>query len=1046
MSPSAATFRCPRCGATSVQTVAGGLCPACLLREVALGTGENSLPAEAWTPPTPEDLAGHFPQLEIMQLIGRGGMGAVYRARQRSLGRLVAPKVLAPKHAVNPSFAQRFSREAQALAELNHPNIVTVHDFGKAGEYYFLLMEFVDGVNLRQAMSAGKLKPEQALAIVPPICEALQFAHQHGIVHRDIKPENLLLDKEGRIKIADFGIARMLRVETIAESWHTKSLDATSPDLTQHSVLGTPQYMAPEQKDAPQSVDHRADIYSLGVVLYEMLTGELPAGRLVPPSRRVQVDVRLDEIVLRALEVKPELRFATATEFQTEVEALVAKRSPSAENVDPLSNGTSISGLQLLLMLIALGLTFGFVFPKRQEVAVGGPNEPMRFITWSLGIIKPWIVETYHYHLSSVHEGRSVRFQESFSYLAGIFALVAWLVVAAVRKRECGGPWSVIAVSLRTPPTSTKPSQILWANVLLVWLTVVSISLSVHAFILAIMLSLQGDAPPIPAMLVVSVGLATLVVASHLFSTSRFSSRLPGAKESATSSLRWRWWLWGVSPLALAALFLVMRSWDSPRPLPAERKVLIVDRTANVESLGPSVMSGRGQGGAATMGGMPGGYAGDGGSAAMVPSNDRVMGSGSMPPGGTGVISPTPLSPLVEIETHSVQYYLHHKLASDVVEELKQILQAEKGESAKALADNQSLVVNAPADVQSRVRTYLVVVDWPDGIARGANYEYPRDDVTRTARSYFYAIAIEDAPEVFSKMLSVGVLAQLKGEEATKEYETYLLGDKRNVEWEAGLRADWPGKKEAIARFVKSWNKYSLKRLNLNDGVAIGFGARYSVRASFEGAPHSSYDLSILPDESRYLVDAMPPWWKDEATAKTSEQVPTAKPEVPTIVPVPAIMPSTKSSKVVSPLEWRLVFDKPNGESEDLILKVKDGEEEVLHVGKVVLLTADAVQSITCKEAIPGAWSLSIKLTAEGATLFTKITQLHLHERLAVLLDGELVMAPKTQSVIMQGELEVVSGSFTKQRVEAWAEKIQAAISKEKEAEVAPPSEDKVGQ
>ncbi len=473
-----------------------------------MGTGENSLPAEAWTPPTPEELAGHFPQLEIMQLIGRGGMGAVYRARQRSLGRLVALKVLAPKHAVNPSFAQRFSREAQALAELNHPNIVTVHDFGKAGEYYFLLMEFVDGVNLRQAMSAGKLKPEQALAIVPPICEALQFAHQHGIVHRDIKPENLLLDKEGRIKIADFGIARMLRVETIAESWHTKSVDATSPDLTQHSVLGTPQYMAPEQKDAPQSVDHRADIYSLGVVLYEMLTGELPAGRLVPPSRRVQVDVRLDEIVLRALEVKPELRFATATEFQTEVEALVAKRSPATENVDPLTNGTSISGLQLLLMLIALGLTFGFVFPKRQEVFVGGPNEPMRFVTWSLGIIKPWLVETYHYHLSSVGEGRSVRFQESLSYLAGIFVVVAWLLVAAVRKRECGGPWSVIAVALRTPPTSTKPSQILWANVLLVWLTVVSISLSVHAFILAMMLFLQGDAPPIPAMLIVSIGLS----------------------------------------------------------------------------------------------------------------------------------------------------------------------------------------------------------------------------------------------------------------------------------------------------------------------------------------------------------------------------------------------------------------------------------------------------------------------------------------------------------------------------------------------------------
>ena len=137
-------------------------------------------------------------------------MGAVYKARQKSLGRLVALKILNPKHAANPRFAERFSREAQALAELNHPNIVTIHDFGQAGEFYFLLMEYVDGVNLRQAMKAGRFTPEQALAIVPSICEALQFAHDHGIVHRDIKPENLLLDKTGRVKIADFGIARIV--------------------------------------------------------------------------------------------------------------------------------------------------------------------------------------------------------------------------------------------------------------------------------------------------------------------------------------------------------------------------------------------------------------------------------------------------------------------------------------------------------------------------------------------------------------------------------------------------------------------------------------------------------------------------------------------------------------------------------------------------------------------------------------------------------------------------------------------------------------------
>ncbi len=171
-------------------------------------------------------------------------MGAVYKARQKSLGRFVALKILNPRHAANPSFAERFSREAQALAELNHPNIVTVHDFGQAGEFYFLLMEYVDGVNLRQAMKAGRFTPEQALAIVPSICEALQFAHDHGIVHRDIKPENLLLDKTGRVKIADFGIARMIGCGPRSR---VRSGGADAAGLTQESVLGTPQYMAPEQ-------------------------------------------------------------------------------------------------------------------------------------------------------------------------------------------------------------------------------------------------------------------------------------------------------------------------------------------------------------------------------------------------------------------------------------------------------------------------------------------------------------------------------------------------------------------------------------------------------------------------------------------------------------------------------------------------------------------------------------------------------------------------------------------------------------------------------
>jgi serine/threonine protein kinase len=154
-------------------------------------------------------------------------------------------------------------------------------------------MEYVDGLNLRQLERAGRLSPPEALKLVPQICEALQFAHDAGIVHRDIKPENILLDKTGRVKIADFGIAKILGSDQVRQTF------------TQGQVLGTPHYMAPEQVERPQEVDRRADIYSLGVVFYEMLTGELPLGKFAPPSWKVQVDVRLDEVVLRALEKEP---------------------------------------------------------------------------------------------------------------------------------------------------------------------------------------------------------------------------------------------------------------------------------------------------------------------------------------------------------------------------------------------------------------------------------------------------------------------------------------------------------------------------------------------------------------------------------------------------------------------------------------------------------------------------------------------------------------------------------------------------------------------
>src|SRR6185503_8536753 len=201
--------------------------------------------------------------------------------------RYVALKLLPDKLAKDPHFAERFNREGRFLAKLNHPNIVSVFDFGQAGGFYFLLMEYVDGVNLRQAMRAGRFSPAEALGIVPKICEALQYAHEQSVLHRDIKPENILLDAKGRVKIADFGIAKL-----VGEDAHPFGLTGTG------AALGTPHYMAPEQMKSPGDVDHRADIYSLGVVFYEMLTGELPIGRFAPPSERTPLDQRVDEIVM----------------------------------------------------------------------------------------------------------------------------------------------------------------------------------------------------------------------------------------------------------------------------------------------------------------------------------------------------------------------------------------------------------------------------------------------------------------------------------------------------------------------------------------------------------------------------------------------------------------------------------------------------------------------------------------------------------------------------------------------------------------------------
>jgi serine/threonine-protein kinase len=256
-------------------------------------------------PPSVAQIGKLFPELEVVELLGAGGMGAVYKARQKGLDRFVALKILPEEFGHDVKFALRFTREARTLARLNHPNIVSVFEFGNVENIYYFLMEYVDGSTLREVVRASQLAPEHALAIVPKLCEALQYAHDNAVVHRDIKPENILIAKDGSVKIADFGLSRIVGNETHA---------TVQTALTQaHQVLGTPRYMAPEQLEGSHKVDHRADIYSLGVVFYEMLTGELPIGRFEAPSQKVQIDVRLDDVVLRTLEKEPRRRYQAAS-------------------------------------------------------------------------------------------------------------------------------------------------------------------------------------------------------------------------------------------------------------------------------------------------------------------------------------------------------------------------------------------------------------------------------------------------------------------------------------------------------------------------------------------------------------------------------------------------------------------------------------------------------------------------------------------------------------------------------------------------------------
>ena len=276
------------------------------------GAGEAVRNTQVTPLPGRAEVGGQLAGYTLERELGRGGMGVVYLATQESLGRKVAVKVLPRKLSEDDSFVRRFEREAQSLAKLNHASIVSILDKGLVGGTYYFVMEFVDGVSLRNILEEKRLTPAEALRIVRQICDALEYAHGEGVVHRDIKPENILIDRKGNAKIADFGLARLVTGDT-PRSRITRS----------QIIMGSPDYMAPEQRENAKDVDHRADLYSLGVVFYEMLTGELPLGNFPPPSQKnLGLDVNIDRIVLKVLEKDPEMRYSRASDVATEIEGL----------------------------------------------------------------------------------------------------------------------------------------------------------------------------------------------------------------------------------------------------------------------------------------------------------------------------------------------------------------------------------------------------------------------------------------------------------------------------------------------------------------------------------------------------------------------------------------------------------------------------------------------------------------------------------------------------------------------------------------------------
>ena len=330
----------------------------------------ESNPNTDFVAPAATDLAPHFSAYEIQGLIASGGMGAVYCAVQKSLDRTVAIKILPVEFGKDEVFRAAFEAEAKAMARLNHPNLIGVYDFGEVNGMLYIVMEFVPGKSLYHSAYGVAIDPSEVVRLVSCICHGLAHAHENGIIHRDIKPSNILLDLNAQPKIGDFGLARPVEFK----------IDDTT------EIFGTPHYTAPEVVADPHSVDFRADIFSVGVLLHELLTGKLPAIDPRSASVIVHCDPRFDAIVSRATQPDPANRHASATELASDLmqlgQALEARAPKAVRNVVPRAvtplprnfqakqkKNSNVPSIIMILAAMSLVLVVLYYFStKRPEV------------------------------------------------------------------------------------------------------------------------------------------------------------------------------------------------------------------------------------------------------------------------------------------------------------------------------------------------------------------------------------------------------------------------------------------------------------------------------------------------------------------------------------------------------------------------------------------------------------------------------------------------------------------------------------------------------